>query len=169
MQQTFDFGRGDQLGLLDSACIEGQTVGTARVSAAAMRHVLRVIDSHGRGREAWPSLNTIARETSLGVRTVKRAIAALAGMSLLVITKRRPAGGLVPVNHYRIVWTELALLVQTAAPRERVANHGATRHEHGATITEHGATMARPWGHHGTQSVKEPPIKKPTPRQGRFC
>lgn len=162
MQQTFDFARGDQLGLLDSACIEGRIVGTARVSAAAMRHVLRVIDSHGRGREAWPSVNTIARETSLGARTVKRAIAALAAMSLLVITKRRPATGTgAPVNHYRIVWSELALLVPTRPGL--LAPTATPRTEHGATISEHGATMARPWGHHGTQSVKEPPIKKPTP------
>jgi len=175
VQQTFDFGRGDQLGLLDAARIPSRRVGTARVSAAAMRHVLRVIDSHGRGREAWPGLQTIARETSLGVRTVKRAVAALADMSLLVITKRRPATGLVPVNHYRIVWSELALLVPTrpgllaptATPRNCGPDHGATGPEHGATITDHGATMARAWGHHGTQSVKETPIRKPPPPSER--
>lgn len=166
-QQQFDFQRSDQLGLIDEAHIDSQTVGKDRVRGTHIRHVLRVIDSHGRGREAYPSIETIARETSLSARTVKRAIAALVSLSLIIVTKRRPPAGPVPVNHYRIVWSELSLLVQrkramSEAEREAAWGqsgpmHGASESEHGASLSKHGASLSRAWGQTGPQTAKEAP------------
>ena len=125
-QQQLDFDRGSQLALLRDAQLPARTAKDGRgVSAAVQKAVLRVIDDHGRGSEAWIGYETIAAESSHGVRTVKRAVEALIAASLLIAQPRRCPAGVV-VNHYRIVWSELALLRRTrdqAPPAP--AQHGA--------------------------------------------
>ncbi len=41
---------------------------------------------------------------------MQRTIDALSDLSLIIISRRVPAGGTKPVNHYRIVWSELLML-----------------------------------------------------------
>ena len=103
MQTEFDFCRAEQLGMID----RWEPPGRLGVSSAACKAVLRAIDSFGRGREAWPSEATLAAVAGLSVRTVKRVVRALVDWSLLIVERRGP----MTVNHYRIVWSELALLM----------------------------------------------------------
>ena len=120
-QQQLDFDRGSQLALLRDAVLPSRTAKDGRgVSAAAQRAVLRVIDDHGRGHEAWLGFETIALESSHGVRTVKRAVEVLAAASLLIVQPRRCPAGVV-CNHYRIVWSELALLRRPARENDTPA------------------------------------------------
>ncbi len=53
---------------------------------------------------------TDPEESDRGVKTVQRTIDALSDLSLIIISRRVPAGGTKPVNHYRIVWSELLML-----------------------------------------------------------
>lgn len=150
MQQTFDWTRADQLGLLDRwECprIKG-------VSGIVLKSVLKAIDTHGRGREAWPSEATLAVVAGSSVRTVKRAVKALEQLSLIVIERRGPQ----TVNHYRIVWTELACL----APENRRVNcpvegseRSATEAERSATVTERSATVTPTKCHGDTLNVQQ--------------
>lgn len=126
MQQEFDFARAEQLGLLERAVLPR----CPAVSANACKSTLKAIDSYGRGREAWPSVDTLAVNTGLSVRTVKRAIRALVGLSLLVVVRK----GRLTLNHYRIVWSELALLD---------AQRSATVSQRSATVSIRSATMAQ--------------------------
>jgi len=109
-QTEFDFDRAEQLGLLAEAVLP-RGLGVAPATA---KSVLRCIDDFGRGREAWPSVRTLAVRSNVTERTIKRALAALVRLSLLVVVKRRNRLGTVS-NHYRIVWSELALLVPARA------------------------------------------------------
>jgi hypothetical protein len=132
MQTEFDWTRADQLGMVE----RWTPPSVPGVSAAAMKSVLRSIDSYGRGSEAWPSEATLARDCGLGVRTVKRAIKALGVLSLLIVERRGPH----TVNHYRIVWTELALRCRGSAGN--LPERSATVSERSATVSERSATMA---------------------------
>lgn len=108
MQTQFDFTRAEQLGTLDR-CVLPPRPG---VSSSALKATLRAIDSHGRGKECWPSESTIASQSGLSVRTVKRCIKALNALSVICIERK----GHLTLNHYRIVWNELALLIP--APKQ---------------------------------------------------
>jgi len=132
VQTEFDWTRADQLGMVE----RWEAPRVPGVSGAAMKSVLRAIDSYGRGREAWPSEATLARDCGLGVRTVKRAIKALGLLSLLIVERRGPH----TVNHYRIVWTELALRCRETAGN--IPERSATVTERSATVSERSATMA---------------------------
>jgi hypothetical protein len=118
-QPTFEWERGTQLALLRDVRLPRVT-GASQVTLKA---VLRSIDDHARrGGECWATQETIAREIGVSnVRTVKRAIAALLNASLITCERRKvPGGHRLTVNHYRIVWTELALLEAQAASQNKV-------------------------------------------------
>ncbi len=119
-QQQFAWERGSQLACLREAVVPwGTTHDGSRCSPAALKSVLRVIDDHGGGREAWLGYETIAREAGISTRTAKRCVEVLVAGSLLIAATRRSAAGVV-CNHYRIVWNELDLLrpsrIQRVAP-----------------------------------------------------
>jgi AraC-like DNA-binding protein len=122
MQQQFDWTRAEQLGLLERAVLPRRP----GVSSAALKSVLKAIDGFGRGREAWPSEATLAQCCGFSERTVRRALAALVELSLLIVQRH---GGLT-LNHYRVVWTELALLA------------GGNRHERPAMVSERPDTVS---------------------------
>lgn len=123
-QQRFDFDRAEQLGLLEQAVLPKRP----GVSQAACKAVLKAIDNYGRGREAWPSCDTLAVNTGLSVRTVKRALRVLTELSLIVVDRR----GVLTLNHYRIVWSELAILAKPK--RERSAMVALPGNERSATV-----------------------------------
>jgi DNA-binding transcriptional regulator YhcF (GntR family) len=133
VQQTFDWTRAEQLGLLESARIAGAD----GVSSVALKSVLKAIDGYGRGREAWPSYDSIATSAGVSVRTAKRAVKALGERSLICVQRRGP----MTVNHYRIVWSELALLS---------FERSATATERSAISVERSATMTPTKCHHDT-------------------
>jgi len=144
MQQTFDWTRAEQLALVE----RWECPRLRGVSGIAVKAVLRAIDGFGRGREAWPSEATLAQVAGMSVRTVKRAIKALESLSLVTIERKGPQ----TVNHYRIVWTELAC----RAPENRRVNcpvegseRSATPAERSATVSERSATLSRTKCHAG--------------------
>lgn len=110
-QTLLDFGRAEQRGMLrDAALPECRSRDGKRVSPAHLAAALRVIDDHAAGRgECWLSYETIAAEMRVSVRTAKRSIECLESCSLICVETRRARGSNVVCNHYRIVWSELAL------------------------------------------------------------
>lgn len=121
-QIEINWERGTQLAILRECqlpCVESPD--GKRCSAAALKSILRVIDDHGGGREAWLAFETISREAGISVRHAKRCVACLVEISVVIVERRRATCGVV-CNHYRIVWTELDLRrpgrVQRVAPPE---------------------------------------------------
>lgn len=84
--------------------------------------VLRNINSHAGNKAAWPSIDTLADECQeVSARTVRRVIKALELAGLLCVERRRVRkGDSRSVNHYWIVWSELALFCR------RPIGHGGT-------------------------------------------
>ena len=126
--------------MLREANLEAMTAGrSGRVSAAALRAVLRAIDDHG--PPASPSVATLARETGSSRRTVQRALACLQAADLVAVQIRSTQQGR-QSNLYAINWTELAR-------RCRPGSQGATMAPQSATMAPQSATMARapapPW------------------------
>ena len=162
-QQHLDFTRGEQGELLRKACLPSVVASDGgKVKDAVLKSVLKSIDYFGRGREAFPTVQTIAADVGYSVRHVKRAIEALEALSLIIKRKkaRRTADGRwATPNHYRIVWTELALLVQSRTDRS------ATLTDRSATLTDRSATS-------GTQkrqeTRKEPPPPTPSTVDGNW-
>jgi AraC-like DNA-binding protein len=140
MQQTFDWTRAEQLGTLDRSVLPCVNIREGKrsvgVTSAAMKSVLRAIDSFGRGRECWPSEHTLAEQSGLSVRTVKRAVRALVELSVLCCERR----GQLTLNHYRIVWNELALL--TSEHAKQLAERSAMVAERSAMVAERSAMVA---------------------------
>jgi hypothetical protein len=146
-QQKLDFDRAAQLALLRDVRLPPSVgSGKGRVSAASLKAVLRAIDDFGRGREAYPSVQTIALVAGLGARTVKRAIHALQHDLGLLIVERRKATYDAVVNHYRIVWSELAVRCLRdepgAAAAPGSADQGAAVSDQGAAVSNQGAAAA---------------------------
>jgi hypothetical protein len=141
-QMLFDFTRADQLGLLER-CVLPKVSG---VSGVAMKAVLKAIDGFGRGREAWPGYDSLARSAGVSARVAKRAVAALESCSLLCVERR----GSRTLNHYRIVWSELTLLLPENRPER-----SATPAERSATPAERSATPTLPKCHADTLNVLE--------------
>jgi hypothetical protein len=120
------------------------------VSMTTAKLVLAIINSHAGNGEAWLSFETMAGEVGKKVRTVKRAVCAMQEKGLLIVQyKRSPVG--VPCNHYRVVWSELAVLVPERTKRGECASFAEDR----AIFAEECATT-------GTQSAPEA-LKKPPP------
>jgi len=171
-QTQFDFTRGEQLAMIRDAQLTAPA--GAQVSAAALKAALRAIDDHGRGRPAFPALNTIARESGLGLRTVKRAVAALEAMGLLIVQRRNSGGGR-QSNRYTVVWSELGLLRPGFVRRGEPAGDdpgspnpdqtpSAMVSTPSAMVSTPSATMAPPKCHHGPLNVplseQEAPSKR---------
>jgi AraC-like DNA-binding protein len=114
-QKEIDFSRAEQLAILTAAVLKPavviETSAQKKVSAQVQKSVLRWIDDFGRGREAWPSLDTLARTANMGRRHLIRALKALTGSGLLIVERGDGTNGRRrDCNYYRIVWSELALL-----------------------------------------------------------
>lgn len=107
-QTTIEWERGTQLAILRDAVLP---TGTG-VAPITLKAVLRAIDDHARrAGDCYATQETIAQIINAGnVRTIKRAIAVLLKMSLITCERRKLGYGRLTVNHYRIVWSELALL-----------------------------------------------------------
>lgn len=110
-QTRIEWERGTQLAILREAVLPGGR----GVSAITLKAVLHAIDDHARkGGDCWATQETIAQIINAGnVRTVKRAISILDDLSLITCERRKVGYGRLTINHYRIVWTELALLRPT--------------------------------------------------------
>lgn len=103
-QQTIDFGRATQL----AALREISPASVAGASTAAQKAVLKAIDDRSGGRPGgcWANGQTLSNDCGLGVRTFRRAVAALIANGLLIVESRGlPGGG--KVNSYTLVWSEL--------------------------------------------------------------
>lgn len=119
-QAEFDFNKADRLGWINEAELPtGQAVDGATVAPQTMKHMLRAIENHlGKNEWAWPSQLTLASELGCTERTIRRATEALEAMSLLITQRRKNPHGTVSL-HYRIVWTELAMLEPSRRARWR--------------------------------------------------
>lgn len=109
-QKEIDFVRGEQLGLVRGCSFPPiwVTEGKARkkVTNPQMKSVLLVIDSHaGKTGACYVSLDTLARETGLGRRTVIRVLQALEMLSVITHTPHRH--GRSTLIHRRIVFANL--------------------------------------------------------------
>ena len=121
------------------------------VSMTSTKMVLMIINSHAGGREAWVSFKTLSEKSGRGLRTVKRAVEALVGAGVLLAEYRRSQSGR-PCNHYRIIWSELAVLV----PKGRVP-----------VLPVKSASSDREECHRGTQSLNEATKEAPPPTPKR--
>ena len=183
-QRVIDWTRARQLMVLASAevtdveIVEGKT--PRKVRGIVLKAVLQAIDHHGRGRAAWVSYETIAREARVSLRQAKRAIVALEQTSLLVVDTRK-------CNHYSIVWNELNLrcplhrqfdAYESAAPdphpvpdRDDSSNErSALRPQRSALETRRSALRPQRSALEGTQTDPEPIQNRnepppPTPSQ----
>ena len=127
-QLEINFGYFDRRGLITDAVL-GRAVASdgSGVSESAMKAVLHAInDKYGNNAEAWPSQSTIGRDAGIGRRTVCRAIEALEARSILICELRKSARG-TTCNHYRIVWSELSLLVSKRRSKQVAQPVPATR------------------------------------------
>jgi hypothetical protein len=116
-QRTIDYSRASQLRMIrecEPPLVQIAGPGERKpvgVAPKSLKAVLWCLDEHGRGHECFPSEGRIAEMTKLGLRTVKRAIAALERLSLICVSRRKSIYG-VTQNHYRLVWSEIELLCQ---------------------------------------------------------
>ena len=158
-QLRIDWTRAQQLAAIRSAELlpVRVTEGTRVVSVTplAMKSVLKTIDDHGRGREAWLSYETLAVESGCSLRTAKRAVQGLQTLSLLCVRTPRSKRE-AHCNHYRIVWSELDLLR---------GKQSATAHpEQSATGTKQSATGTKQSATGGTlRAREEPENRRPLP------
>ncbi len=107
-QATFDFNRGDKLGLLDDLCIPD----APGIRGSTAKTVLRVID--GFGERCFASSSTMMSRTSLTLRTIKRALHRLEELGMIVPDERKrmnPNGSVTKVR--RIDWTVMAARVDS--------------------------------------------------------
>ena len=93
-------------------------LGSANVKAVAMKLADCANDD---GRNIWPSVATIARETELSIRTVQMMLRKLEGMGILKVAER---GGSCPghTTVYEIDLTVLAALRAETAARWKAAD-----------------------------------------------
>lgn len=117
-QKQFDWPRAQQRAALNGCRLPEMYVEKKRVSEGMAMGVLRAIDSFG--RECWAAVKTIAARSGYQQRHVARAIKALVALSLITRERKlNPAG--VVTNHYRLVWSEIALLAEpTKLPQGHV-------------------------------------------------
>jgi hypothetical protein len=111
-QQEFNWPRARQLSTLrDCRIPNGHSADGKVVSSKILKAVLIAIDQFaGQERECFAAIRTISENTGYSPRHTNRAIACLEAFSLITKEQRKNVFGLV-TNHYRIVWSELALLV----------------------------------------------------------
>lgn len=111
-QKEFDWTYAEKRGWLDNADIpSARDAGGRSVGAATLASVLNHIFAHlGNNAWAWPSVKLLAQRSKLSERQIKSAISALQNLSLLIVDNRKVENGTGKANHYKIVWSELALL-----------------------------------------------------------
>lgn len=126
-QQRLDFDRPRQNHLLRSLWLPDSKrilPSGKRVSLATIKTVLRAIADYGSGRECWPSEETLAATCGLSRGTVSRALHVLKANSLVICQLKRTENGKAVVNHYRVVWSEVAVL--PTKPKDRCAPNAST-------------------------------------------
>jgi len=132
------------------------------VKGPVLKAVLKSLDDFGRGHEAFPSVETIAQDVNYSERHVKRAIEGLEGLSLITKnrkSRRMPDGQFANLNHYRIVWTELALLVPNGTDQSASGtDQSASGTDQSASGTDQSATSGT---QKGQEARKEPPPPPP--------
>ena len=152
------YARGQQLAALrDAELPHGCGHDGSRVKPLTLKAVLRAIDDYGRGREAFPSQKTLARNVPCSQRTICRAIQALESLGLLIIRRRWIGPGARTLNHYVIVWSELALLCPRRQPaskqRDMTADQSANETDQSAVGGSHNRLEA--------QREPPPPTRQP--------
>jgi hypothetical protein len=117
-QTTIQWERGTQLAMLRDAVLPAGT----GVAAITLKAVLRAIDDHARRvGECYATQETIAKcINATNTRTIKRAIGVLLDLSLITCERRKIGIGRITVNHYRIVWSELALLAHQSDKKQNI-------------------------------------------------
>ncbi len=136
-----------------------QPMGGATRKALAVR-LADFADDEGRG--IWPSVDRLAEETELSVRTVQRLLADFVEEGILVLVKKA-SGRPGEANRYDF---DLARLFETRAAKENnpaVKTTGDTVTpvegvQTGVTVTERGDTDAGDGCHGVTRTVIEPPV-----------
>ena len=112
-QRELDFERGAQLRLLRAPLPDSVEIVEGKASrcvlASTMRSVLKEIDDFARDGLCWASAKTIAENLNFNERTVRRATRALESLSLICKTRKWSATAGRVLNHYNIVWSELAV------------------------------------------------------------
>ncbi len=80
---------------------------------ATLKALIGLIDEYCQLRDGqcWASQQRLAEELGLSTTTVRRSLKALQQLGVLT-SERKSRGGRMTVNHYRLVWRELALLVE---------------------------------------------------------
>jgi hypothetical protein len=153
-QLVIDYDRGTQLAMLRDA----ELPALRGVSAVTAKAVLRIIDDHARrAGECWATQETIRQQIGArSIKTVKRAIAALVDLSLITCDRRSLHRGRMSCNHYKIVWSELALLsnprsnARAVPDRERLPEMAAIGENIKGTFTpDQRDIYARSKGHYG--------------------
>jgi AraC-like DNA-binding protein len=130
-QQEFEWTRASQLAALrDVQCVDVSVdCGCRRIKVKAvnLKAVLRQIDDYARDAgECYASQQTLADKTGLSPKTTQRVLKALTELSLVTCELKRNPHGVV-TNHYRIVWSELQLLIAKAAGADSAPRrHGGT-------------------------------------------
>lgn len=124
-QLGFDWDRAERDRWIDEADLlpDSMTARGSTVKRHWMVNLLRVLNGFvsASSPECWASQKTLAVKLGLrspaedpnsdrGVKTVQRTLDALEELSLVIVRRRVPPGGMKPVNHYRLVWSELMLL-----------------------------------------------------------
>lgn len=178
VQTTLDFTRGDKLGLLDDLCIPD----APGIKGATAKTVLRVIE--GFGDRCYASAATMMTRTNLKLRTIKRALARLEQLDIVLTDARKRVNPSGVVTKSRLIdWTVIASRVDSqkriasypqsvpsvgasSQPRfdaasARIGNEtqSAFDSEHGATVTAHGAMVSA----HGAMVSKHGATVAPKP------
>ena len=108
-QLSIDFDRARQLCLIK----DWRPVTVDRVSGTALKAVLAQINQYGRGRVCFVSQSRLGQECGIHERTCRRAIAVLQSMGILIAVRTHAAeGSRLTTNQYRIVWSQLAVIVE---------------------------------------------------------
>lgn len=148
-QARFNFTRGDQLGLLKDLCIPD----APGIKGATAKSVLRAIDDLG--VRCYAAAVTLARHTGLGLRTVRRALARVEELGLVVPDdrKQKNPNGSVTLTR-RIDWTEIENIVRrqklstssqptpAAEVRSQASTSSRADHHIATSAAINGATMA---------------------------
>lgn len=124
-QLGFDWDRAERDRWIDEADLlpESMEARGSTVKRHWMINMLRTLNGFvsAQSPECWASQKLLAIKMGLrspnepedserGIKTVQRTLDALAELSLVIVHRRVPKGGNKPVNHYRLVWSELMLL-----------------------------------------------------------
>jgi hypothetical protein len=124
-QLGFDWDRAERDRWIDEADLmpESMQARGSTVKRHWMVNMLRTLNGFvsKQSPECWASQKLLAikmglrsqsdpEESERGIKTVQRTLDALSDLSLIIVHRRVPKGGMKPVNHYRLVWSELMLL-----------------------------------------------------------